>query len=35
LEGEVFLGHDSPEQIIRDLDSITRNHEARGAALSS
>jgi len=35
LEGEVFLGHDSPEQIIRDLDLITRNHEARGAALSS
>jgi len=35
LEGEVFLGHDSPEQIIRDLDLVTRNHEARGAALSS
>jgi hypothetical protein len=35
LEGEVFLGHDSPEQIIHDLDLITRNHEARGAALSS
>jgi hypothetical protein len=35
LEGEVFLGHDSPEQIIRNLDLITRNHEARGAALSS
>ena len=35
LGGEVFLGHDSPEQIIRDLDLITRNHEARGAALSS
>jgi Protein of unknown function (DUF1648) len=35
LVGEVFLGHDSPEQIIRDLDLITRNHEARGAALSS
>jgi hypothetical protein len=35
LEGEVFLGHDSPEQIIRDLDLITCNHEARGAALSS
>ncbi len=29
LEGEVFLGHDSPEKIIRDLDLITRNHEAR------
>jgi hypothetical protein len=35
LDGEVFLGHDSPEQIVRDLDSITRNHEARGAAFSS
>jgi uncharacterized membrane protein len=35
IEGEVFLGHDSPEQIVRDLDSITRNHEARGAAVSS
>src|SRR5579872_693716 len=35
LEGEVFLGHDSPEQIIRDLDLIIHNHEARGAALSS
>ena len=35
LEGEVFLGHHSPEQIIRDLDLITRNHEARGAAISS
>jgi Protein of unknown function (DUF1648) len=33
--GEVFLGHDSPDQIIRDLDLITRNHEARGAAFSS
>lgn len=35
VEGEVFLGHDSPEQIIRDLDSITRKHEARGAGCSS
>ncbi|HEX3739264.1 MAG TPA: DUF1648 domain-containing protein [Terriglobales bacterium] len=35
LEGEVFLGHDRPEQIIRDLDLITGNHEARGAAFSS
>jgi hypothetical protein len=33
--GEVFLGHENPEQIIRDLDLMTRNHEARGAALSS
>jgi hypothetical protein len=35
LEGEVFLGHEDPEQIIRDLDLMTRNYEARGAALSS
>ena len=35
MEGEVFLGHDSPDQIIRDLDLVTRNHEARGAAFSS
>lgn len=34
-EGEVFLGHDRPEQIIRDLDLIARNHEARGAGFSS
>jgi hypothetical protein len=31
LDGEVFLGHDSPQQIIRDLDLITGTHEARGA----
>jgi hypothetical protein len=31
IEGEVFLGHDSPEQIVRDLDSVTRNHEARAS----
>lgn len=35
FEGEVFLGHNSPEHIVRDLDLITRNHEARGAAFSS
>ncbi|MGH9515727.1 MAG: DUF1648 domain-containing protein [Terriglobales bacterium] len=35
LEGEVFLGHKNPQEIIRDLDLITRNHEARGAAFSS
>jgi hypothetical protein len=35
LEGEVFLGHKNPEEIIRDLDLITRNHEAHGAAFSS
>jgi hypothetical protein len=29
IEGEIFLGHDSPEQIVRDLDLITRNHEVR------
>ena len=28
-EGEVFLGHHEPQKIIRDLDLITRNHEAR------
>jgi hypothetical protein len=27
--GEVFLGHSDPEKIVRDLDLITRNHEAR------
>jgi hypothetical protein len=35
VEGEVFLGHKNPQEIIRDLDLITRNHEARGAAFSS
>ena len=35
LEGEVFIGHKNPEQIISDLNLITRNHEARGAAFSS
>ena len=35
LEGKVFLGHKNPEAIIRDLDLVTRNHEARGAAFSS
>lgn len=35
LEGEVFLGHKNPEQIIRDLNLITRNHEAHGAASTS
>jgi hypothetical protein len=35
LEGEVFLGHKNPEEIIHDLDLITRNHEAHGAAISS
>jgi hypothetical protein len=34
-EGEVFLGHKNPEAIIRDLDLLTRNHEAQGAAFSS
>ena len=28
-EGEVFLGHSRPEKIVRDLDLMTRNHEAR------
>jgi hypothetical protein len=27
-QGEVFLGHSEPEKIIRDLDLVTRNHEA-------
>jgi Protein of unknown function (DUF1648) len=34
LEGEVFLGHDDPENIVRDLNRITRNHEAREAGFS-
>jgi Protein of unknown function (DUF1648) len=34
LEGEVFLGHDDPEKIVRDLNRITRNHEAREAGFS-
>lgn len=25
--GEVFLGHDKPEKIIRDLDLVTHNHQ--------
>ncbi len=29
IEGEVFLGHRQPEKIVRDLDLITHNHEAR------
>jgi len=28
-EGEVFLGHSDPERIVRDLDSITRNHQSQ------
>lgn len=28
-EGEVFLGHNEPERIVRDLDSITRNHQSQ------
>ena len=28
-EGEVFLGHHEPKKIIRDLDLVTRNREAR------
>jgi hypothetical protein len=35
LEGEVFLGHRNPEEMIRDLDLITRSHEAHRAGLSS
>ena len=33
-EGEVFLGHHEPEKIIRDLDLVTRNHEAREVSQS-
>ena len=33
--GEVFLGHGEPEKIIRDLDLITGNHEAREAGFPS
>ncbi len=32
VEGEVFLGHSEPEKIVRDLDLITHNHEAREAS---
>jgi hypothetical protein len=28
-EGELFLGHSRPEKIVRDLDLMTHNHEAR------
>ncbi len=34
-EGEAFLGHSEPERLVRDLDLITRNHEARGAGFPS
>jgi hypothetical protein len=34
-DGEIFLGHKTPETIIRDLDLVARNHEAQGAAFSS
>ena len=34
-EGEVFLGHSEPEKIVRDLDLITHNHEAREASRHS
>jgi len=34
-EGEVFLGHSEPEKIVRDLDLITHNHEAREASRGS
>ena len=34
-EGEVFLGHREPEKIIRALDLMTRNHEAREVSRSS
>jgi len=28
LQGDLFLGHDEPERIIRDLDMVTRNRRA-------
>jgi hypothetical protein len=28
-EGEVFLGHNEPQRIVRDLDSITRNSQSQ------
>jgi len=28
-DGEVFLGHNQPERIVRDLDSITRNNQSQ------
>ena len=28
-DGEVFLGHNEPERIVRDLDSITRNNQSQ------
>jgi hypothetical protein len=31
-QGEVFLGHSEPEKIMRDLDLVTRNHEASEAS---
>jgi len=34
-QGEVFLGHSEPEKIVRDLDLITHNHEAREASRHS
>ena len=33
--GEVFLGHDEPEKIVRDLDLIAGKHEAREAVFRS
>jgi hypothetical protein len=32
-QGDVFLGHSEPEKIIRDLDLVTRNHEASEASV--
>jgi hypothetical protein len=32
-QGEVFLGHSEPEKIIRNLDLVTRNHEASEASI--
>jgi hypothetical protein len=32
-EGEVFLGHDEPEKIVRDLDLVTQGHMAHANGL--
>lgn len=33
-QGEVFLGHDDPERIMRDLDMITQRHQGHEVARS-
>jgi len=29
-QGEIFLGHDDPDRIVRDLDTVTQSQRARG-----